>query len=375
MKTNLSKFVLGIGLISAPMIGFAQKQNVTDAAMLMKKYNPMAGAEAAKKTVEDAKKFIDLAAEHPETKEDLKMHLYRGEIYYAAVEVMSFDMMAGKEVDKSLAEKYTAISKESFKKVMDDPKKKFSPDAEVFINFRTEMAFNMGIKAYNDKNFEQASGMFLAAYVTNSFLGKEYKEALSNTTLSLNNAVDDFIAKKEYDKATKLAEGVYNQLPKNIDVLITLVNINLQKGDAQASEKYINEALAIDPKNKQLYYILGTSYIDAKKNEKAEEVLNKALEIDPNYTEAQYQLGAHLFNWANDLKFQAGQLDFKDPKGPKLEAEANVILGRAITVLEKYIEKNPNDKAVLDILYKTYYKLENYEKADEYKKRAAAIKQ
>ena len=116
MKTNLSKFVLGIGLISAPMIGFAQKQNVTDAAMLMKKYNPMAGAEAAKKTVEDAKKFIDLAAEHPETKEDLKMHLYRGEIYYAAVEVMSFDMMAGKEVDKSLAEKYTAISKESFKK-------------------------------------------------------------------------------------------------------------------------------------------------------------------------------------------------------------------------------------------------------------------
>ena len=63
-----------------------------------------------------------------------------------------------------------------------------------------------------------------------------------------------------------------------------------------------------------MYYVLGTSYIDLMENEKAEEALMKALEIDPNYTEAQYQLGAHLYNWANDTKTSADQLDFNNPK-------------------------------------------------------------
>ena len=154
----------------------------------------------------------------------------------------------------------------------------------------------------------------------------------------------------------------------------TIININLQKGDLTNSEKFLNKALAIDPKNKQLYYVLGTSYIDLKENEKAEEALIKAIEIDPNYTEAQYQLGAHLFNWANDLKTGADQLDLNDPKAPLLVQKSEETLNRALVVLEKYILINPNEKAVLDILWKSYYKLGNDVKSAEYKKRAQEIK-
>lgn len=375
MKANFLTAALGIFLISAPIFSIAQKKNVTDAAMIMKKYNPMAILDpATKKNVEDAKKFIDLAAVNPETAEDMKMHFYKGQIYYALVELTTVDVMKGVAVDKDLIEQNSNISTASFKKVIEDPKKTFKKDAEDFINLRAEMAFSMGIKAYNDKNFEQATQMFAGAYQIQKFIGIEFKDAYTNGTISLNNYVDSLLKVKNFDDASKMSETVLEIMPTNIDVIITLININLQKGDAVVAEKYLSKGLELDPKNKQLYYVLGTSYIDLKQNDRAEQSLSKALEIDPDYTEAQYQLGAHLFNWANELKYEAGQLDYKNPKVSQLEEQSKEVLGRALIVLEKYIEKNPNEKAILNILVKAHYNLGNTEKSAEYKKRVAAIK-
>jgi Tfp pilus assembly protein PilF len=163
-------------------------------------------------------------------------------------------------------------------------------------------------------------------------------------------------------------------MPKNIDILISLVNINLQKGDVAATEKYINKALELDPQNKQLYYVLGTSYMDKKENEKATAALQKALEIDPSYNEALYQLGAHLYNLAVEKRNATIELDYKDPKAIKLEAEAMDLFKQALVPLEKYVGQNPDDKSILDILYKTNMKLGNIDKAQEYKKRLDALK-
>ena len=63
-----------------------------------------------------------------------------------------------------------------------------------------------------------------------------------------------------------------------------------------------------------------------------------------------------------------------DPKAPLLVQKSEETLNRALVVLEKYILINPNEKAVLDILWKSYYKLGNDVKSAEYKKRAQEIK-
>ena len=83
----MKKQLLFIGMaLAVSTTTFAQKKNVTDAILLMRKYNPTGDVDANLKTVTDAKNFIDLAAVHPETVEDFKMHLYRAEIYYALKE-------------------------------------------------------------------------------------------------------------------------------------------------------------------------------------------------------------------------------------------------------------------------------------------------
>ena len=397
MKKQL--LLAGLSLVLSTA-AFGQKKNVTDAILLMRKYNPMGEITANKKTVAEAKNFIDLAAANAETAEDFKMHLYRAQIYYCLNEIALLEENAnttttevnyeikengnstsgegtikvGIKANKEVLEANKAVAVASFKKVIEDPKKTFTADAQNFINSRTNFMFDQGIAAYNAKKYEAAAQAFIAAHEIKTYIGEDFKDAEVNTSLAANYAVEDYLAAKKYDEALAFATKISDAMPQNIDILISIVNINLQKGDVAATEKYINKALALDPKNKQLYYVLGTSYMDKKENDKATEALKKALEIDPAYNEALYQLGAHLYNLAVEKRNATVELDYKDPKAAKLEAEAMDLFKQALEPLEKYAGQNPDDKAILDILYKTNMKLGNIEKAKEYKARLDALK-
>jgi predicted Zn-dependent protease len=257
---------------------------------------------------------------------------------------------------------------------LEDPKQELIPDIQSFLNYRSTMYFNMAISAYETKKYDMATQLFIGAIQVKSFLNEKYPDAAVNAQLSLSLTVDSLLKTKSYDAALEIAKKVNDEIPSNIDVLILLVNIYLQKGDVVDSEKYLNEALAIDPMNKQLYYVLGTANMDLKENEKAEKALTKALEIDPNYNDAQYQLGAHLYNWAGQLKYEAGQLPENDPSYDRLIEKATKMQYRSLALLESYIIVKPEDKAVLEILRSTYSKLGDSEKATEYKKRIEALK-
>ncbi len=407
----MKKQLLFAGLtILLSSVTFAQKKNVTDAILLMRKYNPAGEISANKKIVTDAMNFIDLAAANAETAEDLKMHLYRAQIYYCLNEMSSIESAAlNRPTDATTNASWKATSIASFKKVLEDPKKTYKADAETFINVRVELLFNQGIAAYNDKKYEAAAHAFLAASEVKSYLGETFKDAEVNTSLAVNYAVEDFLAAKKYDEAIAFASAMSEAMPQNIDILISLVNINLQKGDVAATESYINKALALDPSNKQLYYVLGTSYMDKKENDKATTALQKAIEIDPNYNEALYQLGAHLYNLAVEKRNLTIEMDYKDPKTAIVEKEAMDLFKQALVPLEKYDVLNPSEKevaiikenykvkfesgnfdssklqeaqkyeitsacSILDILYKTNMKLGNIDKAQEYKKRLEALK-
>lgn len=371
---NKHFFITGLAIFLATS-AIGQKKNVTDAILLMRKYDPTGELAANKKTVAEAKNFIDLAAANPETAEDFKMHFYRGQIYYALIETATLEAAQNNgSPDRAALALYKESVIASFDKVRNDPKKTFKADAENFINAKVDFVFNIGILAYNNKKYEDAAKAFLAAYEIKTFLGETFKDAEINTSLAANYAVEDYLAVKKYDEALTFANTIAEAMPQNIDILISMVNINLQKGDVAATEACLKKALALDPNNKQLYYVLGTSYMDKKENDKATAALQKALEIDPNYNEALYQLGAHLYNLAVEKRNASVELDYKDPKAAQLEAQAMDLFKEALVPLEKYASQNADEKAILDILYKTNMKLGNIEKAKEYKARLDAIK-
>jgi len=357
--------IMGLGPINA------QKKNVQNAYNYFKKVSPRSGMDKNLVNLKEAQKYIDQAALNSETLNDEKMHYYRGMIYMGLLEIDGMKQAQSGNIDKEMLEGYQNSIKESFKKVRTTPKSRYKEDVEKLISMKTESFFSMAVEAYNQKNFEMALGLFLQVSQVNSLIEQESKDADRNALICLNQVVNKYTTgdTTNFEIAIKLTEGVKELMPKEVDVLITLINIYVRKDDLEGAGKYMTEALKLDPENKALHYNLGTAYMSQKENEKAEASFRKAIEIDPNYADAQYQLGAHLYNWAGESKTEAGKLDYRDPKSKELEDKANELLKRALIVLEQYIKGSPNDKAVLGILKNTYGQLGNTEKWKEYKER------
>jgi len=360
--------------LSSPI--FTQKSLITDAILKYKKYNPQGEMEVNKKMLAGAKADIDLAAVNSETANDPYMHRYRGIIYFSLLEIATMEaQILGKQPDESLTKDYDEKIRTSFNFVLSAPKAKTDKEAvQDFINGKTGFMFNLALQMFSARSYEQAAMCFMGAYEVNKYINIENEEAKSNTILSFVRAIDTLVDQNKLDEATQLGEMVYNSMPKNIEILISLINLNLQKNDMVASEKYLNEATLIDTTNKSLFVVLGTALMELKQNEKAELAFLRALKIDPMYSESVYQYCTFMFNWSKEISSKASDLNFKDPRIPEMERQASQIMSKIPAYLDPYLEKNPVDKTALDIGWKVHYILENEEKYKELKARFEAIK-
>ena len=363
-------------LLSASGISYAQKKNVQNAYNYLKKYNPKNSLDKNLEVLNEAKKNIDLAAVNADTKDDAKMHYYRGMIYMGLVEVETQKQMKTGNLDQEMLSGYVNTLKESLK-FSTAPKARYKSEVEKLINTKSNQLYTLGVNAYNSKNFEMAMQMFIQSSSVSSWIDKKADDANKNTLVCLNQVVNKYTLGEEpnFEIAILIAEKVKEFMPNEVDVYITLINIYVRKNDLAGAKQYMSKALELDPENKSLHYNLGTAYMSQGENEKAEASFVKALEIDSTYADAQYQLGAHLFNWAREVQIKSQELDYRDPKSEELLNQSKEIKRKALTVLEKYIVTNPNDKQVLEILIQTHFQLGNKEKAMSYKERLNNIKE
>lgn len=395
------KYTLIIGALLATTIAFGQKKNETSAAVEYKmKYLPAMKSgdmETAKKSIISAKQFIDEAAAHPDTEANEKTLYYKGEIYLG---LMSLGQMSQDKELLALSNENTLNEALIALKTAFDNGKKYKSDVEG-TTYNARVMFDKAANAmYNENKFEEAAEMYSWQAKFAAVVGTLDSNAVFYSAVCSEKADKFEPAGKAYYKLAKvgyrgpvtynLSAGAYrkagnvdqakaiisegrSKYPTDRDLLLELVNINIDANDPAGAESALQAAISSDPDNKQLHYTIGTIYIEMKQNDKAEQALNKALEIDPDYTNAQYQLGAHLVSWAGDLKTEAAKLDFGDANFDVWNAQSEEVYQRAVGPLEKYIAKEPKDKAVLTILFQLHRNLGNSDKALEYKKRADAL--
>ena len=390
---------LALGILAISTISFGQKKNETSAAVEYKnKFMPAFQSQkldVAKKSILAAKKFIDLAAAHPDTKESQKTLLYKGNIYsslaiLSAMDSTLTDVTADDAIDiaiKAFEHGYGVG-------------KKYKQDIEESVYKNSAMLAMAAGVAYEAEQFAEAAeayeiagrysdaiGIMDSNYIFNAALCYDKSSNFDKAAVGYERlakvgyrgTASAVLASRAYrsagnlDKAKEVISFARKANPTDRELLLELVNTNIDAGDAAGAEKALAGAIASDPGNKQLHYTIGTIYIDLNESAKAEQSLRKSLEIDPDYVDAQYQLGAHLFNWANELKTEASALKIGDPKYNALNVLSSEKMDGALEVLEQYIANNANDKAVLTILYQAHHKKGNSEKAMEYKKRADAL--
>lgn len=400
MKILLKKLTLSLGIVALSSVAFGQKSKITDAALEYAKLKPFVysltpNLPEAKKSVMVAKASIDAAAEHPDTKGNQKMFRYKGEIYFALAVILKMDpavaeLSADEAMDISLLawEMGLPLGKKHKQYIIDAANEKYGYVYKFAGEFYTGEKYQEAGESYETcAKINHSIGTLDTLMMFNSGLSYEYAK-------NYEKAVEMYaqLAAVNYRgaKGAVLAAGVYRRLdqndkvievlskaqksyPNDRELLLGLVNANIDAGDAAGAEAALKAAIATDPENAKLHYNSGTIYIELKENQKAEDALHKALELDPNYSDAQYQLGAHLYNWAFQLKEEAAFLKIGDPKEKELKKLSDEKMKGSIEALEQYIESDPNDKNVLQILYKAYHKQGNADKYKEYKARYDAL--
>lgn len=394
MKTSLRFKSLLIGTIVLSSGVYGQKVNETSAAVEFKKYGKSltsGDVSAASSSLTKAKGFIDLAAENPETKESPKTLYYRGEIYMALFFGDSPEVEPLKAIE---------IATESFQKAFNSGDKFKGDITESLINHKRTID-GKSYKLYTDSSYTKASSLYYSNYNLQKSIGLIDSASLYYSGVAANDgklysiAADRFKAcaeigykvpnsyllasqayrkDKKYNEAKEVVINGRKKFSNDKGLLLELVNTSIEAGDTKAAEASLVEALATDPTNKQLYYVIGTIYMDLKQPSKAEEMLKKAIELDPTYTDALYQLGAHYLSVASGIREEASRLKFGDKNYEPMIAKSDEVYKQALVPLENYLSKEPNDKAVLTIVSQIYKSLKNTAKALEYKKRADEAK-
>ena len=390
---------LRIGLLSGLLIisiGInAQNSNVVSAAIEYKKYEPellQGNLDKAKEIILEAKNFIDPAMKHEDTKNDEKANMYNGKIYFALAELSG----RYEDLKEYQTEENMEMIKTSFKKAMES--RKYSREVETFVKRKSNQAANMSSMAFQSKKFDIAYVGFISAYELEQMIGETDEDMKQNALYAGLNYLDTLKKQGENEKIVEFVKVARENFPKNTSFAIEGVNAALATGDMTQAEKFFAAAAKADPENKALFSSMGSIYLasadegfmelqemditDSNYPANAEEVeslyakaegnLERAIEIDGTYLDALYNLGVLYLGRGQKLEQKAKQMDYNDPSYNDVISKSEEMYKKAINPLEKYIEAEPDNAAVLQVLFQVHRRAGNSEKAIEYKKRFEA---
>lgn len=395
MKLNrLKAAFIGLGLISGLQVS-AQNSNVTSAAIEYKKFDMafMQGDfETAKEVLLNCKEYIDPAMEHEKTKDDGKAHLYNGKVYFGLM------LVSAASQDESLEKFQTEETKERYEESLTfaHGERKYKRDVEDFVNRWVTLSSTAGTQSFNNEDYVNAFAGFAGAYDLSKILGEPDEDMKNNALVSAQNAVSKFQKNEELKEALEFIDQTKEVFPANTELAIKGVNIALEQGNFDKAEQFFEAAVKVDPDNKLLFTSMGSIYLsngdklaaelremdvtDEKYAEtaaaieemfdKSEKNLQRALEIDPKDMNASYNLGVLYLGKGEKLTLKANSMELNDPRYNETLEKSEEMYKKAIEPLEIYIEQDPENAGVLQVLFQVHRKAGNTDKALEYKKRS-----
>ncbi|MAZ54236.1 MAG: hypothetical protein CMP55_00135 [Flavobacteriales bacterium] len=361
---------------------YAQKSNVQNAYRALEK-----------KKIEEAVEYIELAAANSKTANDVKMHNYRGKIYY---EIYSNDDYKTLDPIAILKCANSWISLYNHPKV-----KKWYDKDELNANI-TKVGvglFNSGINFYNAKDYKLSKEMFnkifdlfpldeknnlersnvtkesiwlnlffISSAQQKNGISKEYLKKLIDVNYQdpqiyayMGNI---YLEEKDDENALKYIKYGRELFETDVNLIITELNYYLSKNDYVSSEKLLKLAVEEDPNNHQLFFALGSSYDELNDFKKAEEAYLEAIDIKSDFYDALYNLGVMYYNRGGDMLNEANNIkDFKKYDHAKKKAE-NLML-KGLPYIEKCHELDNLDKNILLVLKELYYRNGNNSKYKE----------
>jgi len=200
-----------------------------------------------------------------------------------------------------------------------------------------------------------------------SMLGQIYTESgnvLMDKFKENKDKADSVKANEWFDKAINILVKGKAKFPDDGEILLRLSNAYIAANKLDVAMVAFKEGIEREPNNQYYHYNYGVLLLSANRYGEAEVEFRRAIEIDPEYINATYNLGVVYVRWGTELR-------------EKSEAEGKEDLAyqekfrSAIPLMEKYLEKNPQEAVIWELLGKIYANLgmtqkskEAFEKAD-----------
>ena len=172
---------------------------------------------------------------------------------------------------------------------------------------------------------------------------------------------------KEYDKVISMAKEAQKHFPENAEILRLLSNAYIATDQLDVAMKTFQDGIANEPANKFYRYNYGSLLLNAEKYDEAIEQLTEAVKIDPEYTNAIYNLGVCYVNKGSKTREEneAKEIDSDEYKQ---------YFKKALPLFERYLEVNPEDVKIWELLGQVYANLGNTEKSKEMFEKADTLR-
>tara|TARA_B110000240_G_C13427856_1_gene422388 strand:- start:21 stop:1244 length:1224 start_codon:yes stop_codon:yes gene_type:complete len=401
-KMKIKNGILTLVLLAITTLTFAQSHNVTSAAIIFKQYNSERDTLVKALKIKEAKEFIDQAYNNESTSNEPKMWMVRAKIY----KIISFNYS---DLDGGAIFKAT----ESHLKCMQPhPKKKNKiiiykkwDENEVFEGLIqcANKLFNLAVESYQEGNFQESLNLYEPIYkvielddegklksikiTTESVLYNSYlaAKAMKNNELSksfLQKLMDiNSIRPSIYSSMSNiyLEEGNNERALEcltlgreifNTDqgLINSEIDLYLKLGKSDELIKKLSNAIELDSINDIFYVIRGTCYQNRGDITKAIFDYNKALEINFEQATALNNISSCYLLQAEPIIKKMNNLSLSQTsKFNKLKLDLRSLYLKTLPFLKKYLELNPNDKQILNVLVEVYTKLDMYKEAKEVK--------
>ena len=219
----------------------------------------------------------------------------------------------------------------------------------------TVIIFNAGLAAYNAKQYDKAIDYYKQA--------AKYKYNGAKTYSLIANS---YFQKKDTVGALQVLQDGLKEYSDNGILLVEVINVYLNANKIDAAMKYLDIAIAQDPKNASYFFAQGTLYDKLQKPEEAANSYLKAIEYKEDYFDAYYNLGALYYNKGVKQVDVANLVPSSQPdKYEEEKNKADIEFKKAIPYMEKAHEINPTDKFTLESLKTLYYRLKMLDKHAE----------
>ena len=388
----MKKAIFTILLAAISSIAFAQSQNITSAAILLKQYSSEKDTSVQTLKIKEAKEFIDQAFANESTSNEPKMWNYRAPIYLQiALKKPSLDEDA---ILKATEAHIKCLQKDEKGRII---VRKWTEEEDILSGLINcgFLLFKYAIDKYNAKDYTGALKYYNAIFdiipldaedqlkrgnitketiLYNSFFASSKMKDNATSKKLLQQLIDInfnepaiyiamsnvYLEEKNTDKALEYLALGRNMFEGDQSLINTEIDLYIQLGRTSELIEKITKAIGTDLNNDVYYVIRAVCYQNIDMIEEAILDYNSALNINPENSVALINIVSCYLTKTEPIINKMNALKMNETsKHEAYRKESLTLYSKVLPYLIKYIELNPEDEATKKVLNEIKYKLEN----------------